>query len=218
MKQAILTILLLASSSGAQAIEMKKVLYNYVFPCAASIAVGTILDQTNGQTMGLVVCAGTSTFAAMQDMSDSRAATMNDVNKMAILLKRHNEKVAADIFKDLGGKMDQVSNDRQAFLNELRAQVQKAVADQSMFMSEQMAERLKTAMSSPDFIPDLMQRINSRVKAEVASEFDLRRSSLIREAVNDVLNSITVKPVAIPEGKVVSPKKPKKESKYEDED
>lgn len=219
MKRLLLLTAIMTLSTASHAIEYQKILYNYIVPCTASIAVGSLLDSENGQRMGITVCTGVSAFAAMQEFSPSKEATAGDLELATKNIKKHNEAVVAEAMAQLNAKMDALSGERRVILEQIRSMVSSAVTDQSLFMSEQMAERLKSAMTSPDFIPDLMEKINSRVKAEVASEYELRRSRVIRETVDEVIRQVTARPVEVPrQAPRVKKVEKKEDSKYEDEE
>lgn len=192
---ALTALLLLPNHSFA--LSWQDVVTEYVLPCGAGILVGGLVSETEGNAIGMGVCAGISTLNLSREIAGTKQVTKSDLDAMKRLMKDYNTQVANDLKARMDDKYKDLKSDQARMAKEISNHISDIVGTQVEFITDQMTERLKTAISQPDFIPGLMDKINARVKTEVVNESELRKRQIVREVVEEVISQVTATPIVV---------------------
>lgn len=199
MKLTLLALFFMLSRPVAAYADLKSYAIETSIPCIAAMIVGPMMDKTNGVKTGAAVCAGAAAYTTTKHfITKSTEVTDKDLADLKVLIKNMQVKQ-----NQLAAKASQKSQD--GVDDKTRSEIEELINKEVSRLSAESYERMKRIVNDPNFMPELVDRVNGRIRSEVLMELNAQRPGLVREIAEEVVLQVTARPVILKGQRVILP-------------
>lgn len=179
-----------ATHQASFAFDMTTLLKQYLAPCAAGFAGAAVTGP--GVLLGLPVCAAICVSKALDDQT--RVNTMSR-SEMVGYMEKESKKLNDRVTEQTDAKLKKSVLDDDLRIAELRAFIRQILMERLTSVEAGIKSSVELKLADPSFLPNIERKVLDRVKEEVSSEFRVKKSELVRQCVDRVVNEVTAHPI-----------------------
>lgn len=201
----------------------KESLRDYGIPCVLAVGVSHLVAKEEKMGIGLAACAGAAGVTYLKNkeiktLNKNHEELVGKMDKMREDLKTEvkrsvigeaKEEMVLEMKQEVYSEINKSLTKDKEFIGQMLSQIKVEFDAYKGVMEQVLSEKLvdyrgeiskeiKTALMDGPFIPLLEEKMVEKLKSEHNKIIDKRKSEIVKECVEEALDQIVVKEIAVP--------------------